>query len=108
MRARSDPRRWALSPPGLASASTARWAAAFARTALPAVLDWLAVRGDQPGPLLNPILKGGRLQERAMSPQAIRDLCCKLTLAASTAAATPRDWLATWSGATRPEVARHR
>jgi integrase len=73
-------------------------------TALPAVLDWLAVRGDQPGPLLNPILKGGRLLERAMTPQAVRDICCKLNLAVSTAAATPRDWRATWSGATRQEV----
>ncbi len=42
--------------------------------ALPAVRDWLAVRGDHQGLLLNPVRKGGRLQERALSAQAACDL----------------------------------
>ena len=43
----------------------------LAPSALPAVRDWLQVRGDQPGPLFNPVLKGGRIQEPAMSAQAV-------------------------------------
>jgi hypothetical protein len=37
--------------------------------ALPAVRDWLLVRGDQPRPLLNPVLKGGRRQQWRFEPR---------------------------------------
>jgi len=70
----------------------------LAPTALPAVRDWLAVRGDQPGPLLNPVLKGGRRQERRLSAQAVYDLCLKLVKSAAILAATPHDWRRTWTG----------
>ncbi|PZS00404.1 MAG: integrase, partial [Candidatus Nephthysia bennettiae] len=34
-------------------------------SALPAVQDWLQIRGPQPGPLFCPVLKSGRLQREA-------------------------------------------
>ena len=36
-----------------------------------AVDAWLARRGTWPGALLNPVAKGGRIQERAMTAQAV-------------------------------------
>lgn len=60
--------------------------------------DWLLVRGDQPGPLLNPVLKDGRLQVRSLTPQAVYDLCLKLVKDAAILAATPHDWRRTWTG----------
>lgn len=33
--------------------------------------DWLAVRGDVPGSLFLPVNKGGRIQHRAMTDQAV-------------------------------------
>jgi integrase len=70
----------------------------LAPTALPPLRDWLLIRGDQPGPLLNPIRKGGHLQERRLTPQAVYDLCKKLVRAAAILAATPHDWRRTWTG----------
>jgi integrase len=70
----------------------------LAPTALPAVRDWLRVRGDQGGPLLNPVLKGGRLQERALSAQAVYDLCLKLVREAAILQASPHDFRRTWLG----------
>jgi Phage integrase family len=70
----------------------------LAPTALPAVRDWLLVRGDQPGPMLNPVLKAGRLQARGLSAQAVYDLCRKLVKDAAILAATPHDWRRTWTG----------
>jgi integrase len=70
----------------------------LAPTALPAVRDWLQVRGEQPGPLLNPIRKGGRLQERALSAQAVYDLCLKLVREAAILGASPHDCRRTWIG----------
>src|ERR687887_161494 len=46
-------------------------------SALPAVRDWLAVRGPAPE-LLLPVRKGGRIEDRALSAQAARDLCREL------------------------------
>jgi len=39
-----------------------------------ALNDWLFVRGDQPGALFNPIRKGGKIQDRRMTGQAIYNL----------------------------------
>lgn len=39
--------------------------------ALSALLDWLAVRGPQAGPLLLPVLKSGRIVPRRMTPAAL-------------------------------------
>ena len=38
---------------------------------IPLVLDWLKIRGNEPGLLLCPILKNGRLALREMTPQAV-------------------------------------
>ncbi len=38
---------------------------------LAAVADWVAVRGDEAGPLLVPVHKGGRVEVRRMSGQAV-------------------------------------
>lgn len=42
-----------------------------------AVSDWLAVRGDWPGPLLCQVNKGGRILRRGLSPSAVRDAMLK-------------------------------
>jgi integrase len=60
-------------------------------SALPALRDWLAVRGSAPGPLLVPVRKGGRLEDRALSAQAVRDLCRELARLAATESFTPHD-----------------
>ena len=39
--------------------------------------DWLAVRGDEPGPLWRPILKSGEIQEGGISAQALYKLLHK-------------------------------
>jgi integrase len=70
----------------------------LAPSGLPAVRDWLQVRGDQQGPLLNPVLKGGRIQDRALSAQAVYDLCRKLARLAATSAFAPHDLRRTWLG----------
>jgi len=61
----------------------------LAPTALPAIRDWLKVRASRRGPLLNPVLKGGRLQERGLSAQAVYDLCLHLVRAAAILPASP-------------------
>jgi len=40
-----------------------------------ALLDWLAIRGDEPGPLFRPIHKGGAIQSGRLSCQAIYHVC---------------------------------
>ena len=35
------------------------------------VEDWLTIRGNKPGPLLYPIRRGGHLERRRMTPQAV-------------------------------------
>lgn len=70
----------------------------LAPTALPAVRDWLAVRGEHEGPLLNPVLKGGRLQDGGLSAQAVYDLCLRLVRDAAIGGATPHDCRRTWIG----------
>ena len=67
-------------------------------SALPAVRDWLAVRGPAPGPLLLPVRKGGRLEERPLSAQAVRDLCQDLARLAATEPFSPHDLRRTWTG----------
>jgi integrase len=67
-------------------------------SALPALRDWLAVRGSAPGPLLVPVRKGGRIEDRALSAQAVRDLCRELARLAATEPFTPHDLRRTWTG----------
>ena len=42
-----------------------------------AILEWLAIRGNEPGPLFLPIDKGGRIQIRRMTDQAVLNMCEK-------------------------------
>jgi integrase len=67
-------------------------------SALPALEDWVAVRGEDDGSLLRPVRKGGRIEQRAMSAQAVRDLCVSLAAAAATAPWSPHDARRTWTG----------
>jgi len=60
--------------------------------ALIALEDWLAGRGDEPGPLLCPIRKGGQKVEiRRMTATAIRQACLKRAEEAGVEPFTPND-----------------
>jgi integrase len=65
---------------------------------LPAIQDWLQVRGGEPGPLLCPVRKGGQLELRAMSSQAIRDVCRRRAQLAALSPFSPHDCRRTWVG----------
>lgn len=67
-------------------------------SALPALEDWIAARSEEAGPLLRPVRKGGRIAQRGMSAQAIRDLCLRLAGLAATAPWSPHDARRTWTG----------
>jgi integrase len=43
----------------------------LANGALDALLDWLHIRGNEPGPLFWPINRGGRMQNKRLSSQAV-------------------------------------
>jgi integrase len=51
--------------------------------ALAAVSDWLAIRGDEPGPLLYPIDKVGQITRRRLTDQAVMFLLQKRALQAN-------------------------
>lgn len=53
--------------------------------------DWLSVRGSDAGPLLCPVRKGGRLELRRMSAQAIYDALLKRATDASIRSLSPHD-----------------
>jgi integrase len=52
---------------------------------------WIARRGAAPGPLFNPINKGGRLEIRRLSEQAIYVACHKRSAEAGLAPVSPED-----------------
>lgn len=57
-----------------------------------AALDrWLAIRGHEPGPLFNPVNKGGRIELRGLSEQAIYIACQKRAAAAGLPPTSPED-----------------
>ena len=59
---------------------------------LQAVIDWLDVRGATEGPLVVPVLKGGRIQlGRRMTPQALYERLRRLGAAAGVQAFSPHD-----------------
>ncbi|OQA43740.1 MAG: Tyrosine recombinase XerC [Chloroflexi bacterium ADurb.Bin325] len=63
-----------------------------ANGALMALQDWLAVRGDTPGPLFVPVNKGGRLiLGQRMTPQAIMGLLTKRGTEANIPDFSPHD-----------------
>lgn len=63
-----------------------------------ALRDWLAVRGDVPGPLFWPINKGGRLVAGRLSGQAIYGILRKRAAEAGVAAFSPHDLRRTFVG----------
>ncbi|WP_193199642.1 tyrosine-type recombinase/integrase [Nostoc sp. MG11] len=58
--------------------------------------DWLAVRGKKPGPLLCPIRKGGEVQLRRMTPQAILLILRKRATSAGVDPFSPHDFRRTF------------
>jgi integrase/recombinase XerD len=52
---------------------------------------WLHLRGDAEGPLLWPVLKGGRLVPRRLSPQTVRDVLEKRAMQAGLKSLSPHD-----------------
>ncbi len=56
-----------------------------------AMADWLAIRGNDPGPLLWPINKGGHLQYRGMTNQAVYNALAKRAELAGVSDITPHD-----------------
>jgi integrase len=57
-----------------------------------AALDrWVGIRGDEPGPLFNPVNKGGRIEARRLSEQAIYIACQKRALEAGLPPTSPED-----------------
>jgi len=63
----------------------------FDQGLLLAIREWLAFRGDQEGPLLCRILKGGKIIEKSLSDQAIYDVVRKRQLQAGIEHITPHD-----------------
>jgi len=59
--------------------------------ALDALNDWLSIRGDHEGSLFNPILKGGKVQDRKMTDQAIYNLLLSHSKQAGIARFSPHD-----------------
>jgi len=59
--------------------------------AFAAVLDWLTIRGDQPGALFHPINKGGKVQARRMTTQAIYNMLNKRAEQAGVKDFSPHD-----------------
>ena len=59
--------------------------------ALIALEDWLAARGDEAGPLLCPVRKGGKVEVRRMTATAIRQCCNKRAEEAGVDPFSPND-----------------
>ena len=56
-----------------------------------ALIDWLSIRGDSEGSLFNPIRKGGGIQDRKMTDQAIYNLLLNHAKQAGIARFSPHD-----------------
>ena len=70
-----------------------------ANGALDALMDWLRVRGDQPGPLFLPIRKGGRIQgHQRMTTQGVYHILRKRAKQAGVTDLTPHDFRRTFVG----------
>jgi site-specific recombinase XerD len=63
-----------------------------------AIADWLTIRGDEPGPLLWRVNKGGRVIRRGLSPQAVYNVLRKRAAEANVKNLTPHDWRRTFAG----------
>lgn len=56
-----------------------------------ALADWLTVRGDNPGPLFLAVNKGGKINHRRMTPQAVYNLLAKRADLAGVRTFSPHD-----------------
>lgn len=63
-----------------------------------ALADWLAVRGDSPGPLFCPVSKNGNLVNRRLSTQAVYNLLVKRARQAGVDHFSPHDLRRTLAG----------
>lgn len=61
-----------------------------------AVLDWLAIRGDEPGPLLYPIDKASQIIRRRLTDQAVMSILQKRALQADVDPFSPHDFRRTF------------
>jgi integrase len=52
---------------------------------------WIGIRGGEPGPLFNPVNKGGRIERRRLSEQAIYIACQKRASEAGLPPTSPED-----------------
>jgi len=59
--------------------------------ALYALMDWISVRGDHPGPLFNPITKSGQIHPRKLSEQAVYAILKKRAEEAGIGRFSPHD-----------------
>lgn len=64
--------------------------------AISAVEDWLAIRGDEPGPLLYPVDKALRIAHRRLTDQAVMFVLQKLAKLSGVAAFSPHDFRRTF------------
>ena len=65
---------------------------------LDALGDWLAVRGDAPGPIFTPINKGGKVILRAMHSEAVFNMLVKRAAEADVTEFSPHDMRRTFAG----------
>lgn len=56
-----------------------------------AIRAWLRFRGDEPGPLIGPVLKNGRVVPRQLSPRAIWEIVCRVQERAAITDFSPHD-----------------
>lgn len=61
-----------------------------------ALEDWLAFRGDEPGPLLYPVDKAGQITQRRLSDQAVMFVLQKRASESGVAAFSPHDFRRTF------------
>lgn len=63
-----------------------------------ALVDWLTIRGDLAGPLFMPVNKGGNIQQRAMTDQAVYNMLKKRAEQAGVKDFSPHDFRRTFVG----------
>lgn len=64
--------------------------------AIPLVTQWLEMRGREPGPLLCPVRKGGKVERRSMTSDAVLKILKRRALQAGVAQFSPHDFRRTF------------
>ncbi len=59
--------------------------------AIPVLAAWRAIRGTRPGPLFNPITKGGRILDRRITSQSIYNMMERRRIQAGIKPFSPHD-----------------